>query len=427
MARPLPTEPTEPVEKDWRGLIMLALLAVLTSAFILHMGRLSTFLGPSGRSIVLAVELAVIAGGAVACFAQRLYGILGLAAAFVLYLVFQAHLFSWNFQTPVNLNNLSGFFGLLSVLVFAPALVWARPPAITNVILVAAVLYAAYYLLLSLEAPGFRPPASTEPDILTISADLRLGRPERFVMLAGLMGFGAFVCLSRIVRRSQWTYLPLLILFAAGVWLSYSRAITAILLATAACYVLVRSARWIGHAYLIGFIVLGGALVIGLSNPTFRPFAGFSPYDMSAYARDMSYGVVRSLFPDYWIMGVGLVSNPGDIPRITGTEVFFSSDLGPVGVLFDCGAVGLILYAVLHGVAATSARRLDAVGFDPADSDALALTGAAFALYGVIAPDLWAGGSTLFAGLLVAVAARSAQASQPWRTAEGRSALISAR
>jgi len=105
---------------------------------------------------------------------------------------------------------------------------------------------------------------------------------------------------------------------------------------------------------------------------------------------------------DYWLFGVGLASSRDDTINLMATTTFFFSDIGAVGVFYTGGVVGLIMFMIISAISALSGFFLQAIGFERADADGLALAGCACTFLGIIAPDLWSGSSTVLSAIFIA-------------------------
>jgi hypothetical protein len=84
------------------------------------------------------------------------------------------------------------------------------------------------------------------------------------------------------------------------------------------------------------------------------------------------------------------------------TTTFYFSDIGAVGVFYTGGVIGLIIFVIISAISAFSGFFLQAIGFERADADGLALAGCACTFLGVIAPDLWSGSSTVLSAIFIA-------------------------
>jgi hypothetical protein len=390
-------------QKPWLARLASTLaLALFVAAFIAHQGRVSFYAGPTGRTLALGAELAALGLAAGICVIYRQYGIVFWSVLASIYAASQVYWFSAAWGRDANLNAISVYIGLFSSVVFVSALVNLDRKRMINILFGAAILYALFYVALSLGLGGLKAPSDPGAEKLFIAADLRVGRPARFAMMSSMMVFGVCLSYSRIFVARRWRYLLTFALFAAGMWLSYFRAVTFVTLFTLVSYTVLRNTRWVGILSFLAFFIVSAVLLIGLNDHSFRPYDLFGTNDSSATIRSLSYEATKYFVRDYWLFGVGLASNRDDTVNLMATTTFFFSDIGAVGVFYTGGVVGLVIFTIISAISAFSGFFLQSVGFERSDADGLALTGCACTLLGIIAPDLWSGSSTILSAIFIA-------------------------
>lgn len=409
--------------KPWLARLATTIaLVVFLIAFVAHQGRVSFYAGPNGRVIALALELSALALASGICIVYRQYGIVFWSVVAILYAVLQVYWFSATWGRDANLNAISVYVGLFSSVVFVAALINLERKTLINALFATALVYALFYLALSLGLGGLKAPTDPGAEKLFIAADLSLGRPARFAMMSSLMVFGLCLSFTRAFVAKKWIYLLTFGLFAAGFWLSYFRAVTAVSIFALVTYAVLRNTKWVGVVCFAAFFVVSLVLIVGLSDQAFRPYDLFGDNDSSATIRSLSYEATKFFVRDYWLFGVGLASSRDDTINLMATTTFYFSDIGAVGVFYTGGLVGLIIFVIISAISALSGFFLQAIGFERADADGLALTGCACTFLGVIAPDLWSGSSTMLSALFIAAyytylktrPARGAPPFRPW-------------
>ena len=389
--------------KPWLARLATTIaLVVFLIAFVAHQGRVSFYAGPNGRVVALALELSALALASGICIVYRQYGIVFWSVVAIVYAVLQVYWFSATWGRDANLNAISVYIGLFSSVVFVAALVNLERKTLINALFAVALVYALFYLALSLGVGGLKAPTDPGAEKLFIAADLRLGRPSRFAMMSSLMVFGLCLSFTRAFVGKKWIYLLTFGLFAAGIWLSYFRAVTAVTIFALVTYVVLRNTKRVGVLCFLAFFVVSLVLIIGLNDQAFRPYDLFGNNDSSATIRSLSYEATKYFVRDYWLFGVGLASSRDDTIYLMATTTFFFSDIGAVGVFYTGGVVGLIIFMIISAISAFSGFFLQAIGFERADADGLALTGCACTFLGVIAPDLWSGSSTVLSAIFIA-------------------------
>lgn len=394
---------TTATPKPWLARLATTIaLVIFLIAFVAHQGRVSFYAGPNGRVIALGLELSALVLASGICVVYRQYGIVLWSVIAAVYAASQVYWFSAAWGRDANLNAISVYIGLFSSVVFVAALINLERKTLINALFGVAVVYALFYVALSLGLGGLKAPTDPGAEKLFIAADVLLGRPARFAMMSSLMTFGLCLSFTRAFVAKKWIYLLTIGLFVAGFWLSYFRAVTAVTIFTLLTYVVLRKAKWVGVVCFLAFFVVSLVLIIGLSDQAFRPYDLFGGNDSSATIRSLSYEATKYFARDYWLFGVGLASSRDDTINLMATTTFYFSDIGAVGVFYTGGVIGLIIFVIISAISAFSGFFLEAIGFERADADGLALAGCACTFLGVIAPDLWSGSSTVLSALFIA-------------------------
>ncbi|HWU14404.1 MAG TPA: hypothetical protein VN157_10390 [Caulobacter sp.] len=389
-------------QKPWPARLASTLaLMVFLAAFVVHVGRLGFYAGPIGRTAAIALELAALTLASGICIVYRQYGVVFWSVIAALYAAAQVYWFSAAWGRDANVNAISVYIGLFSSAIFVSALINLDRKRLIDILFGFAVAYALFYVALSLGLGGLKAPSDPGAEKLFIAADRSVGRPARFAIMSSLMVLGVCLSFTRIFVAKRWGHLLTLALFVAALWLSYFRAVTAVTILTLLAYSVLRNTRRVGILCFSIFFVVSLVLVIGLNDHAFRPFEMLGKHDASAFVRSLSYDATKEFVRDYWLFGVGLASSQDDTINLMATTTFYFSDIGSVGVFYTSGLVGLILFIAISAISALSGYFLQAVGFERADADGLALTGCACTLLGIIAPDLWSGSSTILSALFI--------------------------
>jgi len=395
--------PLSVTPKPWLARLATTIaLVIFLIAFVAHQGRISFYAGPNGRTVALGLELLALGLASAICIVYRQYGIFAWSVLATIYAASQVYWFSTAWGRDANLNAISVYIGLFSSVVFVAALVNLERKTLINVLFGVALVYALFYLALSLGLGGLKAPTDPGAEKLFIAADLRIGRPSRFAMMSSLMVFGLCLSFTRAFVDKKWAYLLTFGLFAAGIWLSYFRAVTAVTIFALVTYVVLRNTKRVGVLCFLAFFVVSVVLIVGLNDHAFRPYDLFGSNDSSATIRSLSYDATKYFVRDYWLFGVGLASSRDDTINLMATTTFFFSDIGAVGVFYTGGVVGLIIFMIISAISAFSGFFLQAIGFERADADGLALAGCACTSLGIIAPDLWSGSSTVLSAIFIA-------------------------
>jgi O-antigen ligase len=161
------------------------------------------------------------------------------------------------------------------------------------------------------------------------------------------------------------------------------------------------------------FSTVSAFLVSGLSRSG-NPFVIFGN-DASAAARAASYEIAKPIIDTHWFSGVGLATTALGDRSVTLVNRFFWNDLGPVGVLYIGGLVGLAIFAAMSVCCFLGSFLLKRNGAPTWFANAFGLAAILTALLGIIAPTLFFNGLTVFAFAFAAVLTKSPNLERPAR------------
>jgi hypothetical protein len=221
-------------------------------------------------------------------------------------------------------------------------------------------------------------------------------RGERFFAYIGALAFAWYVSLGRV--RDRASVYSVLMLFACALanLLTLSRVYLVCLVAVTSISLL-QPPRWLIQTVCLGILVtISSVLLYGMVDTRWNPFFAFASGDNSGLGRALEYQVAQDLLARSPFFGLGLASS-GEMPaRLTGISFFSPGDLGAAGVWLDLGIFGLGLFLVSSIIACSRIHMLP-----NQSAEALFLNGCTLALYGSIAPVLFApGGTFYFAAIL---------------------------
>ncbi|MDI1295642.1 MAG: O-antigen ligase family protein [bacterium] len=377
-----------------------ALLYVFVVASVFVAGRLFQIVGPSASGIGFgAVAITVIAAAAL----RFLKFDIPVMAPFALTFGFFAlslYIFAGNFSREVNLNAIGPFIGIMSFVVYYPFIVRGKISTVTKTILLFSTVYAALYLILNITyLSGLMVPNLGS----LVIPDAPGGRADRILAASAVLTVGASMWLVRARSHLTPLNIAMLILFLVDIYLTGSRYYQAVFVLLSIIYIITGRARTCGYIAISLFVLGASQMIISalfdLKNP-FEIFGG----DNSATVRAASVSLAVPHIREHWLMGVGFPSSDLDNVWAMSTKYFFSSDLGALGIMYNYGLVGLLLFGLLSYFSALPERRIAATPDTALDAQAITLTGAICALQGLIAPVLWIGSGTFLSGLFLAIA-----------------------
>ncbi len=371
----------------------------LCGAQLLIQSFLGAMVGPElTRLLFMITALGVFAGLAL-CVVEEKWATAAAGVFFLAFFYFQMLVFSGNSRVPVNPNILFTYLPAVSFVLFASRSV--DMDRIFVFLFLASSLYCVAYLLLADQILA----ASQSTDTSGVPVLKSDGtREARLYLAAGYPAFALFYALARFDFRRRWpwifgTLLPLAAMFAAQ-----SRVFLAIV-------VLAVVIRGVGLLNRPMRIMLAIALVLGTVALLFGVlFPGANIYqlfaaDASGAARLRAYTFVSALVNDYFLFGVGLAPDRASAAVRMGDPYLYWEDIGPLGIWYTFGMLGLILF-IYHTVRCILGPR-PFVGISEPNYSALLAVGVVIGLNSITSPGIWNGNTALFLGLVLGSFART--------------------
>ncbi|NNM71277.1 hypothetical protein [Enterovirga aerilata] len=379
---------SEPVQL----ILKLSFHLLLVSDLVFSSRLNRALLHPSSQQLTLAVLLACIALALVLAYLSGHLIIAGLSTLTITLLFFQIYLFS----------KVSGFgflvtagFQFLPVQTFIFFFIMARCGLLHHMLEWACryfFLYSIAYLALSLAYSAGVLPAG-------LMAPVTLFQDERGLRL---YHYGSATAVAYFYWLHRWRSEGLtaaaaagIVLCAAAILISLSRVFI-LLTGFMTLLYLVRMPRpAISALSVLVFGTTSLVLLAGILDPSFNPFSALSA-DSSGTARAIEFEVAQDFLRESPLLGVGLAPTPYEVGFATGNYFFAASDLGLVGVWWDFGLLGMLLF-VTGALIACSWNSL----LGPRYAWPFFLSGCLIAAYGCISPTLfYPGGATVFALIL---------------------------
>lgn len=316
-----------------------------------------------------------------------------IAIGYVALIFNQLAVFAGKLWLPVNTNAFFQYIWLLSFVPFAGICLAGGRDYLLKCVAGYGTLYCAFFAAASiLQMAGALPGQVLEA---IVSTDMERG--ARVFLYAGLACFAYFYWLVQV--RTKLTYWSVFFfgLCALASVLSLSRVYLLIVL----CLTLVFIFRPKPSAIaLAGRILLFGGSAFVLSGMVFTSFNPFELFagDSSGSYRAMEYIVVREKVQIDPLWGFGLSSDQDLTKPFLGKFLIFPSDLGPLGVWFDFGLLGLLIYFFILWFCSRPPRSLPYEHGWP-----LFLTGSVLTAYGCMSPLAISPGGATMTGLILAI------------------------
>jgi hypothetical protein len=383
-------EPLEDVEFALhRGLTHLLLIADLLFASRLYRVLGATLMQP----LVLGLCAATIIFYCVYATARGRIVIPLIAIGYVVLIFNQLSVFAEKLWLPINTNAFFQFIWVLSFVPFAGICLSGGRTYLLRCVAGYGTFYCAFFAIASiLQMAGALPGQVLEA---IVSSDIERG--QRVFLYAGLACFAYFYWLVQLrTRQTFWTVF-FFGLCALASLLSLSRVYLLILFCLTIVFIFRPKPSAISIAGRI--LLFGGSAFVmsGLVYTHFNPFDLFA-HDSSGSYRAMEYVLVRERLQMDPFWGFGLSPEPELSTALLRKFQVFPSDLGPVGVWFDFGLIGLVLYFLILWVCSRPPRSLPFEHGWP-----LFLTGSVMTAYGCISPLATSPGGATITGLILAV------------------------
>ncbi len=270
-------------------------------------------------------------------------------------------------------------------------------------------LYAIWYLVVTLALlSGIL--HSDDSGLFRSSANDARG--NRLLINDAVMSILFFVSILRPEKRKIYNWIVIFVCIA-DLYLSKSRVYQASLIFELVALAAFRSTLKVSLSAMALFLAISAFLVSGLGHSG-NPFVIFGD-DASAAARAVSYEIAKPIIDAHWLSGVGLATTALGDRSVTLVNRFFWNDLGPIGVLYVGGLVGLTIFAAMSVCCFVGSFLLKRNGAPQWFANAFGLAAVLTALLGIIAPTLFFNGLTVFAFAFAAVLVRSPSAEKPVR------------
>jgi|GEM_PF-1342716 len=316
-----------------------------------------------------------------------------IALAYICLVIFQISVFAEKLWIPVNVNVFFQYIWLLTFIPFAGICIAGGRDYLLKCAVGYGSLYCAFYAATSsMQMAGVLP-----GQILQAIVSFDTERGYRVFMYAGLVCLSYFYWLVQLKKkRSRKNIFFFTICLLASV-LSLSRVYLFLLLSLTFLFHIVPRPALI--SFFARFVLLvGSAFVLsGILFPTINPFNLFGN-DSSGSYRALEYVIMRQRIEMDPLWGFGLSPNFESSRAFLGPYPIFSTDIGPLGVWFDFGLIGLGLYFIALWFCSRPIRNIDYKFGWP-----LFLTGAMMAANGCISPVAVSEGGSTITGLIFGV------------------------
>jgi hypothetical protein len=381
--------------------LAVALLYTFLAAYVFVYGRLDVFLPEPIRYMALLGITGLSVVGLGLAVLVRAYGAAVVNAFIFFYVLLSMLVFQQQFGTAISFGPVSNFAPILAVGLFAFFASTLGLERLFAVIFRVAIIYAVTYVVLNLVLRYAPPliPASANNWLVTFEDPTRLGaRDPRLVSITMLLTFGIFYSLRRVIEGWRKQDGLLLLLFLYCLWAANARTLAASIVAVGLLYVVLRSERktWALCAGIFVLVCIWFVVSIEFGWNAYEFFRG----DVTGIVRYYSFEIAAYFVNAMPYLGTGMAPGREQEIMLSSNVNFYAVDIGPAGIAFTYGYVGLVLW-ILTAILPFLANRQRGPVLGP-----LTLTIAVALLYQSTAPVMWNGGGTLFAAIWIVSAYR---------------------
>ncbi len=304
----------------------------------------------------------------------------------------QINVFAANWGMDINWPGIAQYSVFMCFIVIFVISRDGLAPYFVRTLAIYAFIYVAFYIGFVLSYHAGVLPAQISRPLLLNDAE----RGDRFFAYAAALAFTWYIAIDTVRKRVTVGTLSLLLACALANILTVSRVYLLCLMVITALSIC-RMPRWLIRAVGVSALfIVSAVLLYGMVDTRWNPFYAFASNDTSGLGRAFEYQVAQELLSRSPIWGVGLFSSPEQPGLLTGISFFAAGDLGTAGVLLDLGLLGLLLFLVSSLIACSM------IGIVPdLHANALFQTGCTLALYGTIAPILFAPGGTFYFAVIL--------------------------
>ncbi len=369
---------------------------------LLFQSHLAAFLGSGFVRLCLGLSALAIVIGAFTVFVSGRLGIFALFIFMTALLVGQMYVFQMQTYAPLNWNALLQYLPVLAFAIFCTK--GLQFELFFRVLFWCSLAYSLVYVLLydQLISASLAAEDGLVPVLVSDGT-----RPSRLFLASGFPAFVLFYSLPRVFQKGglPWAISALIGLMA--VVSAQTRLFLVLLIFVSLLYLVGAASRFFRKVLAFIFVVVALYSVAGVLFPGAGLFNALA-FDASGAARLRSASVLQFVLEQRWFQGIGIAPDRAMQVYVMGGDPYmYWEDLGPLGIWYTFGLVGLVAY-IWHAVICILGAQPNEVLSKP-DSHALTLLGIASGVYSILAPGIWVGGSTFVLGLILAARVANAE------------------
>lgn len=213
--------------------------------------------------------------------------------------------------------------------------------------------------------------------------------------------YALFYSVMSLARKKRPLDLAMMLVVVLAIVFAVPRVTAAVLILILAFRAISGSRRILAWVCAGIFFAMTAFLFTGFLDPAWNPYEAVN-FDQTASVRANSFNLVRVFLVNHPFWGVGYEGKAQNIYDLTNASWFNMGDLGPVGIYFGFGIIGVLLFSISVVIACFTNSRAREEQQKSVGHEALFLTGCFLAAVSFETPTMWDGDGGLFFGIILA-------------------------
>jgi hypothetical protein len=342
------------------------------------------FIGFSARSPILYLTVASIGFFVIRIIQKSYFPEILVFFGMLLVMIVQVAHFSSISHQPGNINSIAQYYPMLSFIVFAN-FITVDINRLLRIVYIYATIYVIVYLVSSVMIH-----LSMMPEYLVSRmAQSDVERGARIPIIAKTTLYCLYYSYFHFSSTKKRSFSLMTIICILTLMISQSRLLLIILLSVSVFSIIMPGRKSISYFSFGIFLALSFVILYGIVDLHWNPFAIFGD-DSSARVRTRAYDTVRNIIINYPILGAGIAASDEAMAIFTLDETLSAADLGPIGIWFLFGIIGLIFYVISVYIQCFCTRSGGCGSVS--NNKALQYTSCVIGLFGCLTPT-WLNGS----------------------------------
>ena len=244
-------------------------------------------------------------------------------------------------RQPINLNSIAQFNSMFCFVVFANFIRLRDVDYLLRTIYFYTCIYVIVYVAAGALLFAHLIPGDIEARLTQTDPE----RGARILIVASSTLYCMYFSYFRLVETRAWRYAAMVALALMALIVSESRLLIVIVGFVQVMSIFLPGRRALSVLCFGGFLAVSAVILYGMYDPHWNPFVIFGD-DTSARIRTEAYETMRGILWQHPFAGAGIAANDVDMIAFTSNPTLSAADLGPIGIWFVFGVVGLVFYIV---------------------------------------------------------------------------------